>query len=123
MFRILVAIGLAALCLAAADDPCDSCRDRWDGRLDAGAYTRHETLVEAGRGYAVILAPSDANADLVVSADGDWPPDPILCRSAAGGTAVDRCEIEANASGPLYVFVVGGELATGYTAGVARPGR
>jgi hypothetical protein len=117
----LVALSLAVLCLGASSEPCDPCHDRFDGRVEAGARARHQTLVQAGREYVVTLAPTDANADLVVSADGEWPPDVILCRSAKGGTAVDRCEFDATSNGPIYVFVLGGELSTGYVASLAKP--
>ena len=120
MPRTFYLVALAALCLGAADAPCEPCDDRWDGQVEAGAHKRHQTLVQAGRRYAVTLAPSDANANLVVAADGDWPPDVILCRSAIGGTAVDRCELDATANGPIYVFVLGGERPTRYVAGLAE---
>lgn len=109
-----VLCGLGSLAMA----PCKECVDRWEGEVEAKEYARHTTFVEAGRNYRVAVVPLDANADLVVSADGDWPPKPIACKAASGGTNPDVCVFASEASGPVHVFVVGREKGTRYDVGI-----
>lgn len=106
--------GLGSLAMT----PCKDCVDRWEGTVDAQKHIRHTTFVEAGRDYRVAVVPHDANADLVVSADGEWPPTPIACKAAAGGTSPDVCVFGSKASGPVHVFVLGREKATRYDLGI-----
>jgi len=98
--------------------PCKECVDRWEGEVQASDFARHTTFVEAGRSYRVAVVPLDANADLVVSADGEWPPRPIACKAAAGGKNPDVCVFASEAAGPVHIFVVGGEKTTRYDLGI-----
>ena len=132
-------LALAALCVAAAPPAvqppavqppavqppavavlCEGCIDQWQGRVDAKARVQHMALVNAGQQYEVKLAPQDANADLIVAADNNFPPEMVLCRSARGAKSVDSCRFGARADMPVHVFVVGKYHQTGYQLTVSR---
>ncbi|HHH10607.1 MAG TPA: hypothetical protein ENK23_00825 [Sorangium sp.] len=99
-------LALASLCVAAAP-PCEHCVDQWQGSVDAKARVAYMALVKAGQQYDVRLSPEDANADLIVAADAQYPPEMVLCRSARGAKAIDSCRFSARADMPVHVYVVG----------------
>lgn len=120
----LATLALATLCIAATPPAaiplCERCVDQWQGSVDAKARVKHMALVSAGQQYEVKLAPQDANADLIVAADNNFPPEMVLCRSARGDKSVDSCRFGARADMPIHVFVVGKYHQTGYQLTVSR---
>ncbi|MEM1029105.1 MAG: hypothetical protein AAF928_05850 [Myxococcota bacterium] len=116
--RGITVVAMTAALGGLGATPCEECVDRWEGSVAASKYVRHTTFVGAGHRYRVAVVPMDANADLVVSADQEWPPEPIACRAATGGKTPDTCEFDSDFSGPIHVFVVGGAKKTRYEVGI-----